>query len=89
MYRKVVYILGFPCYEMPDGSYKRVSRGRVVNTGRYGEPTECVRVPVSLLSVVERLKKEVEEQAKKCRPSASNRFYTSPGIDLNNIRWSE
>lgn len=89
MASNLVYILGFPCIRQPDGTYKRASRGRVKNSGKYLEPTVCVRVPLSLLSTVEALKKDVEERAKSRRPSSSNRFYTSPEVDLDSVRWSE
>lgn len=74
------------CFEvLPDGSYRRVKRGRVPGSGRYGEACLSMEIPFSLVNDVAELLRVKMEEASKHRPTALNPFFTTPGFDPDKI----
>lgn len=78
-----VYLMGYPMEVLPDGKYCPAPGGRIQGSGMYGEPTILMRVPMSLVDETKRKMEELKERASLSRPTVENRFYTTPGIDLN------
>lgn len=82
---EVVYYLGQAYRRMPDGTYKRVKRGRYLGSGRYGEQCLTMQVPMSLVPAVTAMLKERMAVVAQTRPSVMDPFFTTPGFDPSKI----
>lgn len=83
---EVVYIWGLAYIETPAGLVRLGSRGRPEWSGRYGEPTRALRVPVSLIPALLEQMRALEEEEERIKGRLrSDVLFTSEGYSVKDL----
>lgn len=78
---RYVYVMGRKMLVLPDGRLKKIRRGdgRPFNSGQYGEPTQRVSVPISLIPELRQKMLDLSNIVAKRRILESNPLFTTEG----------
>lgn len=83
---KFVWAFGLPLERLEDGTYCQRAGGRPSGSGTYGEHTTLMRIPDSALAEVKAILARKKQEWDKVREQVQGAYYTTPGLDLNNLR---